>query len=187
VTEEAGTAREQLRMRLATHADVPALERLIDRSARELGIRDYSPGQIDGALRGAFGVDTQLIADRTYFVVELDGPLVGCGGWSRRATLFGADSLGGRDSQLLDPARHPARIRAFFVHPDFARRGIGRLILRRCEAEAASAGFESMELMATLTGVQFYSAHGYSSGPPLEHPLAGGERLRLVPMRKRLA
>jgi GNAT superfamily N-acetyltransferase len=176
----------QSQLRHATLDDVEALRRLIADSARGLSTRDYSPSQIEGALQGVFGVDTRLISDRTYFVVDSAGRLVGCGGWSRRATLFGSDTLPGRNETLLEPGRDAARIRAFFVHPDCARMGIGRLLLERCESEASAAGFAAMELMSTLPGVPFYGRLGYSAGEPLEYPLGEGESLRLVPMTKPL-
>src|SRR6202167_5731941 len=137
-------------LRNATRADQAALQRLIARSARELGAQDYRPEQIEGALLGAFGVDTQLIDDGTYFVVEADGKLVGCGGWSRRRTLFGGDRHRERDAAELDPKVDAAKIRAFFVDPDHARRGIGRALLERCESEARARGFRRLELMGTL-------------------------------------
>src|SRR5688500_8082696 len=115
--------------RNATIEDVGALGELIGASARELGKRDYTLQQIEAALKGAWGVDRQLIVDKTYFVVEAEKKLVGCGGWSRRKTLFGSDAHAGREPELLDPRKDAARIRAFFVHPDFARRGIGRKLL----------------------------------------------------------
>jgi GNAT superfamily N-acetyltransferase len=108
------------------------------------------------------GVDTQLIEDRTYFAVDCGGRIAGCGGWSRRATLFGGDHSGGRDARLLDPAIEPARVRAMYTHPDFVRRGIGRLVLSLCEAAAASEGFRSLELVATVAGEPLYSAYGFS-------------------------
>jgi len=120
-------------LRKATLADVPALNALIARSARGLSAADYRAEQIEGALRGAFGVDSQLLADETYFVVEDAGQIVGCGGWSFRATLFGGDARAGRDASTLDPKTQAAKIRAFFVDPDNARRGIGSLLLDRCE------------------------------------------------------
>src|SRR3979490_281349 len=128
-------------LRSATLGDLSALETLIALSARTLGARDYSPAQIEGALRGAFGVDTQLIRDGTYFVVQYGDQLVGCGGWSRRRTLFGGDARPDRDASELDPRQDAAKIRAFFVHPEFARRGIGESILERCEQEALAQGF----------------------------------------------
>src|ERR1700690_3083156 len=148
-------------LRKATLADIPALEALIARSARGLSTGDYSPAQIEGALRGAFGVDSQLLADETYFVVEDSGEMVGCGGWSFRSTLFGGDARAGRDASTLDPRTQAAKIRAFFVDPASARRGIGSRLLERCEQEARAHGFSQVELMATLPGVRLYAARGY--------------------------
>jgi GNAT superfamily N-acetyltransferase len=173
-------------LRLATLADAPALRELIAASARGLQQQDYTAAQIEAALRSAFGVDTQLIADATYFVAEAaEGP-VACGGWSFRRTLFGGDDQPGRQAERLDPEREAARIRAFFVHPAWARRGLGRTILERCEAEARAAGFHAAELMATLPGVRLYSALGYQAAAPQEIPLSGGVTITFVPMRKAL-
>jgi GNAT superfamily N-acetyltransferase len=171
-------------LRKATHADRPALQILIARSARELGADDYRPEQIEGALRGAFGVDTQLIDDGTYFVVETQGKLVGCGGWSRRRTLFGGDAHSNRDAQELDPATDPAKIRAFFVDPQYARRGIGRALLERCESEARARGFGRFELMGTLPGVRLYEALGYVGSERVHYPVAPGVTIEFVPMHK---
>jgi GNAT superfamily N-acetyltransferase len=166
--------------------DRPALEQLIAESARGLSRPDYTDAQVEAALGSAFGVDSELIADGTYFVAEADGRLVGCGGWSRHATLFGSDAQPGRRSELLDPARDSARIRAFFVHPDWARRGIGRAILEKSEAEARAHGFRSAELLATLPGHRFYRALGYSGDEWAEYPLADGLTIDFIPMRKSL-
>ncbi len=173
-------------LRRATLADRPELEALIARSIRELGARDYSTEQIEAALQGAFGVDTQLIADGTYFVAEAAGHLVGCGGWSHRLTLFGGDSHAKRDARELDPGVDAARIRAFFVDPRTARTGIGRALLARCEEEATARGFRAFELMATLPGVRLYAACGYSAQFEMLHPLAAGISIRFVQMRKAL-
>jgi basic amino acid/polyamine antiporter, APA family len=175
------------RIRPATLDDVVGLGILIGISARGLGAGDYTPEQIAGALEGVFGVDTQLIRDGTYFVAESGGTLVGCGGWSRRATRFGSDVLAGRDAARLDPRSDAARIRAFFVHPQWSRRGIARALLRRCEDEAAGAGFRELELVATLTGERFYATAGYAAEPPVDVPLPRGGVLPCVPMRKALA
>jgi GNAT superfamily N-acetyltransferase len=173
------------RLRPATLEDEPALRELIARSIRELGAGDYSPAQIEGALQGAFGVDTALIRDGTYFVTVTEaGEIVACGGWSRRRTLFGSDARSGRDESWLDPHTEAARIRAFFVHPAHARRGLGRVILERCEAEARAAGFSVFALMATLPGVRLYERCGYVAGPDILHPLGGGLSIRFVPMSK---
>ena len=174
-------------LRKASMADRPALEELIAVSARGLSRPDYTDSQIEAALRSAFGVDSELIADDTYFVAEADGRIVGCGGWSRHATLFGGDAQPGRRSELLDPSRDSARIRAFFVHPDWARRGIGRAILEKCEAEARAHGFRSAELLATLPGHSFYRMLGYAGDERVEHSLAGGVPIDFIPMRKSLA
>ena len=174
----------RLEIRAATFDDVAAIESLIARSAHGLSTGDYSREQVDGALRGAFGVDTQLLRDGTYFVVHCDGELVGCGGWSYRGTLFGGDARADRDPQPLDPRTDAARIRAFFVHPGYARRGIGSALLERCESEARARGFCRLELMATLPGVRLYRARGYLPGEPLEWPIPGDVTIRFVPMSK---
>lgn len=172
------------RLRLATLEDQLALRDLIARSARELSAGDYTPQQVEGALRGAFGVDTQLIRDGSYFVADAGGQLVGCGGWSRRRTLFGGDARQGRDAAELDPRVDAAKIRAFFVDPAWARRGIGRAILERCEAEARRHGFTRFEMMATLPGQKLYRMYGYLPATPVEHPLGDGLSIRFVPMSK---
>jgi GNAT superfamily N-acetyltransferase len=176
----------KLALRKALSADIPQLRALIERSARGLSQDDYRPAQIEGALRGAFGVDSQLLADETYFLVEDEGMCVGCGGWSYRATLFGGDARGGRDAAVLDPNTQPAKIRAFFVDPDHARRGIGSMLLEHCEREARAHGFRAVELMATLPGVKLYSVRGYLAMPPVLIDLDQGESIKFVPMRKSL-
>jgi GNAT superfamily N-acetyltransferase len=173
-------------IRAATIDDVPGLERLIADSSRALSREDYSPEQIEAALGTAWGVDTQLIADNTYFVVQCGQHIVACGGWSRRKTLFGSDARADREPALLDPAREPAKIRAFFVHPAWARKGIGRALLERCEAEATAEGFQACELMATLPGRRLYAACGYRAGEPMQYLLEGGLTIEFVPMRKEL-
>jgi GNAT superfamily N-acetyltransferase len=174
-------------LRKATLDDRSVLDRLIADSARGLSPPDYTPAQVEAALGSAFGVDSELIRDGTYFVAEADGRIVGCGGWSRRATLFGGDAQAGRRSELLDPAVDSARVRAFFVHPDWARRGIGRAILERCESEARAHGFRSAELLATLPGERFYRALGYRGTERIEHLLPDGITIEFVPMKKSLA
>lgn len=172
-------------LRLATLAEVPALRALIERSARSLGLADYTPAQMEGALAGAFGVDTNLIRDGSYYAVTTEtGQLVACGGWSRRRTLFGGDARAERDDAWLDPKVDAAKIRAFFVDPDHARRGLGRLLLERSEADARGAGFTHFELMATLGGLRLYQQFGYVAGEPTLYPLPGGIDIRFVPMRK---
>jgi GNAT superfamily N-acetyltransferase len=137
-------------------------------------------------LRGAFGVDSQLLRDETYFVVEDGGEPVGCGGWSYRSTLFGGDARDGRDASVLDPQTQAAKIRAFFVDPDHARRGIGSLLLEHCEREALSHGFTAVELMATLPGVKLYAVRGYVAMPRVHFDVGEGENIEFVPMRKSL-
>ncbi len=174
-----------LLLRQATSADLRSLEALIADSARTLSGAYYSPAQIEGALSGAFGVDTMLIRDGTYFVVtDPHGAAVACGGWSRRRTLFGSDARAERDESWLDPRTEAAKIRAFFVNPAHARQGLGRAILERSEAEARQAGFSFLTLMATLPGVPFYERLGYVAGPPINFPLPGGLEIRFVPMSK---
>ncbi len=175
-------------LRVAVPDDIPALEALIPLSTRDLQAPYYSPAQIDGALGTVFAVDRQLIADRTYFVVENGEVIAGCGGWSQRKTLFGGDK--GRhasEDALLDPTCEPARIRAFFVHPQWARRGIGMRILQECERAAAAAGFSTLELVATLAGVPLYAAGGFGAIEQFEIPLENGERMPAVRMRKAVA
>jgi GNAT superfamily N-acetyltransferase len=175
-----------LSIRPATPDDVPTLESVIAESSRGLSRADYTPEQIEAALGTAWGVDTELIADGTYFVVEGEGQIVACGGWSRRKTLFGSDARPGRRSELLDPAHDAARIRAFFVRPEWARQGIGRMLLQRCEADAVTAGFRRIELMATLPGMRLYAASGYQAGEPIQYLLPTGITIEFVPMRKDL-
>jgi N-acetylglutamate synthase-like GNAT family acetyltransferase len=171
-------------LRHATLDDIPALHQLIAASARGLARADYSDSQIEAAIGTAWGVDSELIRDKTYFVAESGGEIVGCGGWSRRKTLFGGDGQPGRQSAILDPSRDAARIRAFFVRPDCARRGIGRALLERCEAEARAHGFGAAELMATLPGQRLYRAFGYAGAERVEYPLRDGISIHFVPMRK---
>jgi GNAT superfamily N-acetyltransferase len=174
-------------LRTATPADVPALRALIARSIRALGAADYSSAQIDTALESAFGVDTTLIHDGTYFVAaSATGELLACGGWSRRRTLFGSDERAERDASWLDPATEAAKIRAFFVDPAYARQGLARAILERSEGEATNAGFSAFALMATLPGVAFYERCGYRAEPAIVHTLPGGLPIRFVPMAKQL-
>jgi len=175
---------EAPRLRHATLDDKAELVELIARSARELSADDYTPEQIEGALRGAFGVDTQLIQDRTYFVAEADGKLVACGGWSKRRTLFGGDAGAGRDAAELDPATDAAKIRAFFVDPAYARRGLGSAILARCETEAAACGFRRFEMMATLPGARLYARYGYSGTQHIEYEVQPGVMIEFIPMHK---
>jgi GNAT superfamily N-acetyltransferase len=171
---------------------------LIEASIRGLQTNDYSPSQIDQAIGTWLGLDTQLVADQTYFAVEAPaysanpdnlptiGGLAACGGWSRRKTPYGSDHRPGRDNALLDPRTEAAKIRAFFVHPAWARRGIGSRILERCEQAAQAEGFTRFEMGATLTGIPLYRRHGYAEGERILLPLANGESLPIVKMTKQL-
>jgi GNAT superfamily N-acetyltransferase len=179
----------KIQVRKATAEDVPRLREVIEASVRGLQAADYSPAQIEGALKSVYGVDSQLIADGTYFVAEAaeareTAEIVGCGGWSKRKTLYGGDQYAARQDLLLDPARDAAKIRAFFVHPQWARRGIGGLILEACENAAREAGFTRLEIGATLSGVAFYQTKGYAALESLEAPLGNGEVLPIVRMTK---
>jgi GNAT superfamily N-acetyltransferase len=173
-------------IRLATLDDIDAIETLIARSIRALGASDYSSEQIEAALKGAFGVDSQLIADGTYFAVENAGRIVGCGGWSKRRTLFGGDAHLERDARELDPKCDAAKIRAFFVDPDYARHGIGAALLEHCESAARSIGFSRFELMATLPGVRLYKSRGYTEDGTMQHSLGGQLSITFVPMHKQV-
>ena len=163
-----------------------AIKRLIAESARLLSSEHYNDAQIEAAIATVFGVDTNLIEDGTYFVVEIDGQLAGCGGWSKRKTLFGGDQYSSRDAGYLDPESEPAKIRAFFIHPDHARKGIARAILSRCEDEARAQGFRALELMATLPGIEFYKSCGFIDTGNFDLDLTETVILELVPMRKEL-
>ncbi len=190
-------------IRQAVSSDIPRLRALIETSVRGLQAGDYTAAQIEDALATVYGVDTQLIADGTYFLAEAlpaesvardprtsepkqsQPVIVGCGGWSKRKTLYGADHCAGREDSLLDPNCDAAKIRAFFVHPDWARRGIGTMILEACESAAGSAGFTQLEMGATLTGVPFYLARGYEELERIEVPLQNGVTMPIVRMGKR--
>lgn len=174
-------------LRQATTADSPEIQELIARSIRALGASDYSSEQIEGALKGAFGLDSQLIADGTFFVAESAGRLIGCGGWSYRRTLFGGDARADRDAGTLDPSTDAAKIRAFFVDPSAARQGVGTALLERCEAEARRHGFRRLEMMATLPGVRLYQARGYVPGGRVHYPVGPGVSIEFLPMSKSLA
>lgn len=183
-------------LRVSVSEDIPVLRRLIDASVRGLQAGDYTPAQLEAALKTVYGVDSQLIADGTYFAVEFlpesissasaSAQVVGCGGWSKRRTLFGGDVWSGREDTLLDPGRDAAKIRAFFVHPDWARQGIGGIVLEACESAAKAAGFSRLEMGATLTGVAFYRRMGYAALENLEVPLRDGLSLPIVRMAKNI-
>jgi N-acetylglutamate synthase-like GNAT family acetyltransferase len=195
-----------LQIRQATPADIPVLRALIDASVRRLQANDYTPAQIESALKTVFGVDSQLIADGTYLLAETipslhsggkeNSVIVACGGWSKRKTLYGGDRWKDlqkedlqekhRQDDLLDPDTDAAKIRAFFVHPDWARRGIGSMVLEACEQAALAAGFTRFEMGATLTGVKLFQERGYVAIERLEVPLEGRITLPVIHMTKRL-
>jgi len=175
-----------LDLRHAEPADVPALQALIAESARALSVGFYAPAQIEAAVAHVFGVDTQLVADGTYYVIDApDGPAA-CGGWSRRRTLYGGDQMKDADDPLLDPAVEDARIRAFFVHPRWARRGLARRLFARCAADARAAGFRGLALMATLPGEPLYRALGFVPVERVTTRLPGGVDVEFVRMRRDL-
>jgi GNAT superfamily N-acetyltransferase len=192
---------EKIHLRLAVPEDVPVLQQLIDASVRGLQTEDYTSAQIEGALKTVFGVDSQLITDGTYIVAEAQSAapkneppsaqkaglmIVGCGGWSKRKTLYGSDHWTGREDAMLDPLHDAAKIRAFFIHPAWARRGVGSLILQACEDAARTAGFKRYEMGATLTGAKLFGAKGYVLVKPISIPLVNGESLPVIHMEKRV-
>lgn len=172
-------------IRPARADEIPVLEALIERSARGLSRSDYDEAEIEALIAHIFGIDSEVVADGTYLVAEIDGRIAGCGGWSRRRTLFGGDRFAARENGLLDPAVDAARIRAFFVDPPFARRGVGKAILAACEAAAVAAGFRALALMATLPGVPFYAAEGFVGQDPVRVP-AGEIEVSFRPMMKQV-
>lgn len=177
------------RIRVALSEEIPALNVLIQDSARELSQTYYTPAEVDGLITHVFGVDSELVEDGTYFVVEHSehpGIAMACGGWSKRRTLFGGDHCPDRETGYLDPLREPAKIRAFFVHPHFARRGIAKLLIEHCEAQARAHGFLRTELMSTLPGIPFYATQGYQAGEPLAYALPNGINIPLQWMAKNL-
>ena len=176
----------ELRLRAAVLEDVEILRALIRESVLGLGSADYSPEKLASALTHLFGVDTRLIEDGTYYVVEAEGRVVACGGWSRRRTLFGGDQYSDRSDDRLDPKTEAARIRAFFVHPDWARRGLAGQLLEHCEKAARSAGFRKLELMATLTGIPLYERHGFRVLEETQVELPDGVRFPLARMARDL-
>jgi GNAT superfamily N-acetyltransferase len=176
---------DQIRRALLT--EIPALNALIATSATVLSRGYYTPAQIESLIAHVFGVDTQLLTDGTYYVIERDGRLVACGGWSARRTLFGGDQAKHTSDPVLDPATDAARIRAFFVHPTYARQGLGRQLLVHCEAAARAAGFRRAELMATLPGEPLYRALGYEALESVIHDLPEGRSVEFVRMGRLLA
>jgi GNAT superfamily N-acetyltransferase len=197
--------RAKVRIRKAVLAEIPVLRELIEASVRKLQAEDYTPAQMEGALETVFGVDSQLISDGTYFVAEAKGAemlsglakisgakytgagwtIAGCGGWSKRKTLYGSDHWTGREDALLNPPQDAAKIRAFFIHPAWARQGIGSRILEACEIAASVAGFASYEMGATLTGAKFFGVKGYVPVEKIEVPLKGELSLPVIRMAKR--
>jgi GNAT superfamily N-acetyltransferase len=178
-------------IRPAVASDIPVLRDLIEASVRRLQSGDYSPAQIDSALRTVFGVDSQLVNDGTYLLVETvptDSQkipvIVACGGWSKRKTLYGGDRWRDRQDDMLDPETDAAKIRAFFIHPDWARKGIGTLLLDACESAARAAGFTRFEMGATLTGAKLFQERGYVAMERLEVPLEGNITLPIIHMVK---
>ena len=189
------------RLRKATQDDIPQLSLLIEASVRALHTEHYTPEQISGALKSIYGVDTTLIYDRNYFVVETSAPpsltepaptspaavavqIVGCGGWSYRRTLYGGDRHNARDDNVLDPAKDAGKIRAFFVHPEWTRKGVGGIVLRACENAARAAGFKTVEMGATLSGVPFHASSGYSELERVEERLENGIVVNFARMGK---
>jgi len=170
--------------RLANITDVPTLQTLIAQSVRGLSPGYYTPQQIESSIKHVFGIDTQLIADGTYYVLEIDGTIVACGGWSKRNTLYGGDQFKEQADPLLDPAIDAARIRAFFVHPGYARRGLGRTMINLCEDAAKQQGFTSFELGSTLPGQPLYEVMGYHAVEQHNVPMADSEFLQVIKMRK---
>ena len=190
-----------IHIRQAVFADIPVLRELINASVRGLQVHDYTAAQIESALKTVFGVDSQLIADGTYFVAEAksgeaaivpaktfspDSVIVGCGGWSKRQTLYGGDHWAGRQNKLLDPLHDAAKIRSSFIHPAWARRRIGSMILETCEVAAQAAGFTRFEMGATLTGVKLFQTRGYVALERLEVPLEDSASLPVIRMEKRV-
>ena len=173
-----------MQVRLATPADLPALRELIPASVRALSPGYYTPAQIESSIRHVFGPDTQLVADGTYFVVVAEQRIVGCGGWSRRQTLYGGDQMKTEEDSLVDPAVEPARVRAFFVHPEWARRGVGSCILNACIDAARNAGFRRLELVATLPGEPLYRRFGFEAEERFDAPMADGTTLPVVRMTR---
>ncbi len=176
---------KNLRIIKATRKDLPALQSLMRKSIKILQTPYLSKPQIRASTE-VMGLDTQLVEDGTYFAVFLRDALAGCGGWSRRETLYGGDHSKGRDARLLDPSREPARIRAMYTHPDFIRRGVGRLILDTCEQAARDAGFKRAEMMATLAGVPLYEACGYAHIEEISDTTSDGTQIPLIRMGKPL-
>lgn len=174
-------------LRVARHEDIPVMEALIARSGIELSKGFYSEEQAAAVTKHVFGVDTQLVEDETYFIIERDGEALACGGWSKRATLFGGDRHKSGPDPLLDPATQPGRIRAFFVDPSAPRQGLGTMLMQHCEREALAQGFQLLELAATMPGVPLYKAAGFENVEDFALTLPGDVSVPLARMRKRLS
>ena len=177
----------EISIRVAAMDDVPTLKELIPLSARELSKGFYTSQQTESAIKYIFGVDTQLVEDKTYYVAEAGGEIVGCGGWSKRKTMFGGDQMKEEKDSLLDPKEDAGRIRAFFIHPNWARKGIGRRIIQACEEAAKVDGFTRMELVATMPGEPLYAAMGYEVTERFDIPMSDGTGLPAAHMKKELA
>ena len=185
-THRAARNENEVMVRVATMADVPALQELIRLSVRGLSAGHYTSAQIDAALDEVFGVDTQLIADATYYLVDEPSGPIAAGGWSARRTLFGGDQMKRAEDPVLDPTVDAARIRAFFVHPEWSRRGLARQLYHTCERAAAAAGFRSFELMATLPGEPLYSALGFTGVERVVFTLGNGVAVPFVRMIRQI-
>jgi GNAT superfamily N-acetyltransferase len=172
-------------IRPALPSDIPALQALIERSALGLSAGFYTPEQTAAVTREVFGVDSQLVADGTYYAIEQGAALVACGGWGMRSTAYGGDQSKTAPDRLLDPATEPAKIRAFFVDPAMARRGLGSLLMRHCAEQAAAAGFRQLELVATMPGVPLYTALGFAPADTFDLVLGGGRVLVPVTRMRR--
>src|SRR5215216_4955220 len=173
------------KIRLARKEEIPILNQLISLSAKELSKNDYSRQEIDAAVQYVFGVDSELIDDKTYFVIEKDGKIAGCGGWSRRKTLFGGNQFSGRDEAVfLDPKKEAAKIRAFFIHPEFSRQKLGSMLLKHCEREAQLNGFTQLEMMATLPGAKLYTTCGYQGASDELVKCPNGISIKFIRMTK---
>jgi GNAT superfamily N-acetyltransferase len=171
-------------IRPALVADVPALDALIEHSARVLSVGFYTQQQIEAVTRHVFGIDSQLVEDGTYYAVEAEAVIVACGGWGRRSTSFGGDQAKSAPERLLDPATEAAKIRAFFVHPAWARRGLGSMLMTHCAARAVAAGFSRLELVATMPGEPLYRALGFEVAERFELVLQQGVRVPVARMRR---
>ena len=173
-------------IRLASNTDIPPLQKLIAASVRGLSEGYYSAKQIESSIKYIFGIDTQLLIDGTYYVIEANNTIAACGGWSKRKTLYGGDQHKSTTDPLLNPNTDAARIRAFFVDPAWARQGIGKMLIKHCENEAMNNGFTAMELGATLPGEPLYKAMGYNSILNVIVDMPDGEKFEVIKMRKEL-